>query len=182
MMADLSREEFEILRAIEEPAVVRQRRNENWWSGLLFSNSDAWFRVMFANIPRVLVGPGWTGTPENWEDRWDWIIRSQSDRRIILMATPRIDAERDWVSEVTWIIERPTWKTVSVQVVDPRESRDITWRRLDRLVEPGMPHPLLTVERLEAAGFRNLTLPAKEQEAHLQRPADALAPRNWLVW
>jgi hypothetical protein len=115
-------------------------------------------------------------------DRWDWIVRSQSDRRIILLATPRIDAERDWVSEVTWIIERPTWKTVSVQVIDPRESRDITWRRADRLVEPGMPRLLLTEERLKAAGFRNHSLPAKEQEAQLQQPADALVPRNRLVW
>lgn len=182
MMADLRRDEFELLRAIDEPAVVRQRRNENWWNGLFFSNSDAWFRVVFANIPRILVGPGWTGTPANWVEHWDWIVRSQSERRIILLATPRIDAERDWMSEATWIIERPAWKTVSVQVVDPRESRDITWRRADRLVEPGVQRPLLTAERLEAAGFRNLSLPAKEQEAQLERPADALVPRNRLVW
>lgn len=182
MTADLSREEFEILPSIGEPAVVRQSRNENWWSGLFFSNSDAWFRVVFANIPRILVGPGWTGTPENWVDHWDWIVRSQSERNIRLLATPRIDAERDWVSEVEWFIERPTWMTVRVDVVDPRESRVISWRRVDEPVEPGRPRPLLTEERLEAAGFRNLSLPAEQQEAQLQQPADALVPRNRLVW
>lgn len=182
LMVDLSRDEFEFLPAEEEPAVVRQRRHENWWNGLFLTDSDSWFHVMFANIPRILVGPGWRGTPENWVDRWDWIIRSQSERKISLLATPRTFADRDWVSEVTWTIERSTWRTMSVQVVDPREARVITWRRADDRLQPGAPQPLLTADRLEAAGFRNLSLSPEERETQSQRPADALVPRNRLVW
>lgn len=154
-----------------------RRRGPIGWNGIDNAIYDSFFDTVV-----LLTGPGGPGVPDGWEERWDWTVMKQDAAQIILRAGPIPSNETAWVSEVRWVIERPAWKTWGLRVVDASGNQITTWYRADNFMPPGAVFPLLTIERLEAVGFRNLSLPPKEQEAQLQRPADALAPRNKLVW
>lgn len=149
----------------------------NWWEGF-----SGFVHQRLVETPTQLAGPGWPGVPNGWEERWDWTVLKQDAAQIILRAGPIPSNETAWVSEVRWVIERPAWKTWGLRVVDASGNQVTTWFRADQFAPPGAVFPLLTTERLEAAGLRNLSLPAEKQKIQSQRPADALAPRNRLVW
>lgn len=169
IVANMDADEFESF-AIHGPA-NRDTPEAGWWN----------WTGLIVEIPRQLLGPGWPGTPGDWVDDWEWQVLAQGGTRIVLRAEPRDGASREHFSEVRWVIERPSWKTWGVRVVDPSGNRITTWYREDDLKPPDATYPLLTRERLDAAGVQTLQSRLEKADAMRPRPADALAPRNTLI-
>lgn len=170
IVVDLARDSFEAW-----PALQRQNFVFNW---LGFPHATLLIREM----PRQLVGPGWPDTPGDWTDSWEWTVLSQNSTLVMLQAKPRNKAEKRLFSEIRWAIARQFWQTCGMRVFDRNRKTISTWYRTDGDIQRIEEYPGLSPERLEAAGFRNHSIPGKPRKLQSQRPADALVPRNRLVW
>ena len=131
-------------------------------------------------LANSLTGPGWNGPSENWFRSWNWSIATQNAQRIVLVAPPA-QASQSGYSEVRWIVERSTWTTLGVRYAEANNHQTITWMREGSAAPKPLPASLLTPSLLESGGFQNVGRFAAGSQ-NVDRPADALLPRNGWDW